>query len=105
LPSLIVLAIKSIMHVKHRLVEWRRKEGLSQREAARRARISQAAWQSYEDDTSTACPGVNAALAIEEITGGAVRVAEWRELDVSKAVRKARAASKRVPRTRAAAGH
>lgn len=87
------------MHVKHRLVEWRKREGISQREAAKRARVSQAAWQSYEDDTSTACPGVNAALAIAEITKGEIPVTEWRELDLSKALRKARASSKRVSRS------
>ncbi len=84
------------MHVKHRLVVWRRRKGLSQRGAARLAGVSQAAWQSYEDDTSTACPGVNAALAIQEITHGEIPVTEWRELDVAKAMRKVRAASKRV---------
>lgn len=85
--------------MKHRLVAWRRREGHTQREAARRAGVSQAAWQSYEDDTSTACPGVNAALAIQEITHGEIPVTEWRELDVAKAMRKVRAASKRVARS------
>lgn len=84
------------MHVKQRLVEWRKKRGLSQREAARLARVSQASWNAYEDDESTSCPGVNAALSIEEVTDGEVRVADWREADSVKAVRKARAASKRV---------
>ena len=87
------------MHVKHQLVAWRQRENISQREAARRAKVSQAAWQSYEDDTSTACPGINAALAIQELTKGEVPVTEWRELDVAKAVRKARAAAKRVSRS------
>lgn len=87
------------MHVKHRLVGWRQRKGLSQRAAAKLAGVSQAAWQSYEDDTSTSCPGVNAALSIQEITKGEIPVTEWRELDVAKAVRKARAASKRVARS------
>ncbi len=87
------------MQVKHRLVAWRKKAGLSQREAAKLATVSQAAWQGYEDDTSTSCPGVNAALAIQEITGGEIPVTEWRELDVAKAMRKVRAASKRVARS------
>lgn len=89
----------NVMHVKQRLVAWRIRQQLSQRAAAKLAKVSQAAWQSYEDDTSTACPGVNAALAIEEITGGEVQVAEWRALDVAKALRKVRAASKRVQRS------
>ncbi len=87
------------MHVKHRLVAWRIGQGLSQRKAAELAKISQAAWQSYEDDQSNACPGVNAALTIQEITGGQIPVTEWRALDVAKAVRKARSAAKRVPRS------
>jgi len=84
------------MHVKHRLVEWRKREGLSQRRAAALAGVSQAAWQSYEDAESNACPGVNAALAIEEITKGEIPVSEWREADAVKAKRKAIAAAKRV---------
>ncbi len=87
------------MHVKHRLVAWRLKRRLSQRAAARLARMSSAAWQTYEDDTSDSCPGVNAALTIEEITDGEVPVKAWRELDVSKARRRIRAASKRVRRS------
>ena len=62
--------------------------------------MSQAAWQSYEDAESSSCPGINAALAIEDVTGGAIAVADWREADAAKAVRKARAASKRVSRPR-----
>ncbi len=87
------------MHVKHRLVAWRQRENLSQRAAAKLAKVSQAAWQSYEDETSTACPGVNAALAIEEITKGEIPVSEWREMDLAKALRRTRAASKRVARS------
>jgi DNA-binding XRE family transcriptional regulator len=86
------------MHVKHRLVAWRRREKLSQRSAARLAGVSQAAWQSYEDEGSSSCPGVNAALAIAELTKGEIPVTDWREADLAKAVRRARAASKRVPR-------
>ena len=86
------------MHVKHRLVEWRKGAGLSQREAAALAKVSQAAWQSYEDDTSVACPGVNAALAIERVTGGEIQVRDWSEADAVKAARRARSIEKRVPK-------
>jgi DNA-binding XRE family transcriptional regulator len=86
------------MDVKHRLVEWRKGKGLSQREAARLAGVSQAAWQSYEDARATSCPGVNAALCIEEVTEGEICVDDWREADSAKAARKAVAASKRVQR-------
>lgn len=88
------------MHVKYRLVAWRKEQGLSQREAAAKACVSQAAWQSYEDAESTSCPGINAALNIEAVTGGAIAVSDWREADAAKAVRKARAAAKRVERVR-----
>ena len=86
------------MHVKHRLIAWRKGRGLSQRDAARLAGVSQAAWNSYEDAESTSCPGINAALEIARITDGAVPVEEWREADSAKAVRRAVAASKRVSR-------
>lgn len=93
-----MLAIGYGMHVKHLLVEWRKGQGLSQREAAEMAGVSQAAWFSYEDATSNSCPGINAALHIARITEGAVPVEAWREADVAKAERRARAASKRVRR-------
>jgi len=86
------------MHVKQRLVEWRKAKGLTQRAAAALAGVSQAAWNSYEDDQSGSCPGITAALDIARVTEGAVPVEEWREADSAKAVRRARAASKRVPR-------
>lgn len=86
------------MSVKNRLVEWRKAHGLSQREAAKKAGVSQAAWHSYEDDDSTACPGINAALAIAELTEGEIPVVDWREADIAKVRRKAVAAAKRVVR-------
>lgn len=60
--------------------------------------MSQAAWQSYEDEESTACPGINAALAIAELTNGEIPVVDWREADIAKVKRKAVAAAKRVVR-------
>lgn len=98
-----MLAINSCMHVKHRLVEWRKRKELSQRDAAKLANVSQAAWQSYENDLSESCPGINAALVIAEITKGEIAVEDWRQLDVAKAIRRERTAAKRVKRTRRAA--
>lgn len=89
------------MTVKSRLVAWRKSQGWSQREAAKRAGVSQAAWQSYENEDSTACPGINAALAIAELTkttGQEIPVEAWREADIAKVKRKAIAAAKRVVR-------
>lgn len=93
-----MLATNTIMHVKHRLVAWRKSKGLSQRAAARLAGLSHVAWQSYEDDTIASCPGVNAALAIAKVTEEEIAVADWAEADTAKAMRRARAMSKRVPR-------
>jgi transcriptional regulator with XRE-family HTH domain len=89
------------MHVKHRLLAWRKKRRLSQRAAAKLAHMSHVAWQSYEDDTSNSCPGVNAALAIQDVTEGEISVEDWREADTAKAMRRARALSKRVPKAKA----
>jgi DNA-binding XRE family transcriptional regulator len=86
------------MHVKQRLVQWRKERGLSQRDAARLAGVSQAAWNSYEDDNSSSCPGINAALEIARVTEGRIPVEDWRESDIARAVRRTRAAAKRVHR-------
>lgn len=93
---LVVLATKNVMHVKQRLEDWRKKRELSQRAAAKLAGLSHVAWQSYEDTTSTSCPGINAALAIAAVTEGEIAVEDWREADTAKAVRRARAMAKRV---------
>ena len=96
---MIMLVIVWPMHdAKHQLVSWRKEKGLTQREAAALAGVSQAAWNGYEDATSRSCPGINAALNIARITDGAIPVEAWREADVAKAVRRVRAAAKRVPR-------
>lgn len=86
------------MNVKQRLVAWRKGRGLSQRAAAKLAGISHVAWQSYEAEETASCPGINAALLIADVTGGEISVEDWREADVVKAIRRARAAAKRVPR-------
>lgn len=79
-------------------MEWRKRKGLSQRAAAKLSGLSHVAWQSYEDDGSTSCPGINAALAIATVTDGEIAVEDWREADTAKAVRRARALAKRVPK-------
>ncbi len=84
--------------MKQRLEDWRLRRKLSQRAAAKLAGLSHVAWQSYEDSTSTSCPGINAALAIATVTEGEIPVEAWREADTAKAVRRARAMAKRVPK-------
>lgn len=79
-------------------MKWRHANGLTQREAARRAGLSQPAWQAYE---SGGLPKTPAALSIERLTDGAVSVTDWAESEEERAVRRARAASRRVPRKRA----
>lgn len=60
------------------------------------ADVSQAAWQSYETGGQ---PGVDAAVSIEKITKGKIKVAAWVVGDTAKAERKARAAAHRVTRS------
>ena len=59
--------------------------------------MSQAAWQSYESGIS--CPGIVAALNIEDVTDGEIVVAHWREADSAKVVRKSKSAAKRASRS------
>lgn len=77
-----------------KLVEWRHARGLSQRAAAKLAGLSGAAWQAYE---SGGLPKTPAAVTIERITDGAVKVLDWAESEEERAVRRARAKAKRVP--------
>lgn len=79
---------------------WRHERGLSQREAAKLAGLSQPAWQAYENG---GLPKTPAAVSIERITDGAVRVVDWTESEEVRAVRRARAKTRRVPRVRAGA--
>lgn len=83
-----------------KLVKWRHERGLSQREAAALAGLSQPAWHAYENG---GLPKTPAATSIESATGGAVRVTDWVESEETRSVRRARAKAKRVPRRRAAA--
>jgi len=65
------------MRTNDRLRAWRLAEGLSQREAAAAADMSQPAWQSYEAGTSE--PKIGAAMRIERLTRGPrqVKVSDW----------------------------
>lgn len=88
------------MTAAEKLVKWRLENGLSQREAARLAEVSQPAWQSYE---SGAIPKTPAATAIARVTKGAVAVSDWVESEEVRAVRRARAKTRRVSRPSARA--
>ena len=83
------------MTAAEKLVKWRHDNGLSQRAAAKKAGLSQPAWQSYE---SGGLPKTPAAVKIERATGGAVTVSDWVESEETRAVRRARSSAKRVPR-------
>ncbi len=76
-----------------KLVRWRRENGMTQRAAAKLAGLSHATWHAYE---SGGLPRTPAAVAIERVTNGAVAVGDWVESEEDRAVRRARAASKRV---------
>jgi transcriptional regulator with XRE-family HTH domain len=86
------------MTAGEKLVRWRLANELSQREAAARVGLSQAAWQSYE---SGGHPRVRAATAIEKLTKGAVKVGDWADGEEERAVRMARKAARSVQRTKA----
>jgi transcriptional regulator with XRE-family HTH domain len=64
------------MKVFERLIAWRTAANLSRREAARRAGIAQPTWSDLEGGKARRV-SVDTALAIEKITGGAIRVTEW----------------------------
>lgn len=76
------------MHVSKRLLHWRLSRGISQRDAAKLADVTQSAWQRYEDGKSR--PKQRAADAIERLTVGAIRSTEWAETDEEVALRRAR---------------
>lgn len=63
--------------------EWRKREGLTQAEAAARVGFSQASWSDWENDRKV--PRVEQALQLDDRTGGEVPVAAWRKagLDAS----------------------
>lgn len=81
------------MTANEKLLAWRKKKGLTQREAAALTGVSQPAWQAYEN---SGIPKTPAATAIERVTDGFVSVNDWVESEETRAVRRARAASKRV---------
>ena len=79
------------MHVSKRLLHWRLGRGISQRDAAKLADVTQSAWQRYEDGKSR--PKQRSADAIERLTEGSIRASEWAETDEEVAVRRARTRS------------
>lgn len=84
-----------------KLLEWRQNNGLSQEAAGKKAGLTKAAWQSYESGT---IPKTPAAVAIERVTDGAVKVSDWMESEVKRAERRARSKMKRVSRRHVVAG-
>jgi transcriptional regulator with XRE-family HTH domain len=83
------------MNAGEKLLKWRHEQGLSQKQAAEKAGLSQPAWQAYE---SGGLPRTPAASTIERITDGAVKVSDWEESELKRAERRARSKAKRVPR-------
>lgn len=84
------------MRTNEKLLAWRLKNDLSQRDAARAAGMSQPAWQSYE--AGTAKPKGPNAAKIRVLTKGHIKEAEWLESDEEHAVRQARKAARTVGR-------
>lgn len=81
------------MQAPEKLRRWRKARGLSQAEAATKAGLTKAAWQSYETGSS---PKASAVDAIQRVTDGEVALSDWIESDEAKLVRRARAAAARV---------
>lgn len=69
-----------------RLRAWRLAKGLSQRAAARSLKCSQPAWVDWETDKKL--PGIANALALEELTEGAVTVGMFARRSKSKGLTK-----------------
>lgn len=63
------------MDAAAKLMSWRKRLELSQREAAKMAGISQAAWQALEAGTMKRL-GLDVAARIVEVTAGAVALAD-----------------------------
>lgn len=57
------------------LLLWRRDRGLTQGEAAREAGLDQSAWSLLERGRRV--PSIYQATALERVTGGVVKVADW----------------------------
>lgn len=81
------------MTAGQKLLAWRKKLGLSQREAAARAGLTKAAWQSYEAGSSPKAPAIG---SIQRVTDGEVSLSDWAETEEQKVVRRARANAHRV---------
>lgn len=58
-----------------RLYEWRWAQQLTQAEAAERLGTVQGVWSPWERGSKI--PGLDNALALEELTGGEVRASDW----------------------------
>jgi transcriptional regulator with XRE-family HTH domain len=76
-----------------KMVDWRKRNDLSQRQAAKKAGLTHAVWQAVESGSS---PRADAIARIVDVTGGEVSLDDFREPDADKAVRRAIAESKRV---------
>jgi transcriptional regulator with XRE-family HTH domain len=77
-----------------KLLAWRLAGGLSQRQAAERADISQAAWCEYESGNGST-PKVDQAIRIAALTKGHVAVEDWATPTLVRAERKRRVQERR----------
>lgn len=64
-----------------KLLHWRKKQGITQFDAAKLLRVSQAALSEYENGRKR--PGVLVALRIASVTAGEVPVEAWAEADAA----------------------
>jgi len=64
------------MTTSERLRDWRKRQALSQQEAAGRAGVTQAVWSKLEAG-KYARISAQTAERIERATGGEIRIADW----------------------------
>lgn len=81
------------MDVGTKLVEWRRKNGITQRAAAKLLGVEQPTWHGYENGKT---PSARKLSRLIEITGGAVSAADFAESDEDLALAKTRRKTRTV---------
>ena len=80
-----------------KLIAWRKRRKLSQRDAAELVGVSQPSWQAYE---AGGVPRTTVASTIERVTDGAVLVADWSEREALQSALRGPPKSRRRQRVR-----
>jgi transcriptional regulator with XRE-family HTH domain len=78
-----------------KLVAWRMKRGLTQRQAAELVGVEQPTWHGYENGKAPRAPTLQ---RIIQATDGAVTAEDYAETDEARAIRQARRAARTAPK-------